>query len=148
MPLQALTKAHLDRLVDQLRTSGRRIGNVKRKGLSPRSVNIMLTLLGAVLDDAVKQGTLSKNVASRVERPSYRKKEMQTLTESQAATFLEAVQSDRLSAAWQLSLYGLRRGEVLGLCWDDIDLDARTLTIRRALCGSHRSRDCRGRSQD
>ena len=38
----------------------------------------------------------------------------------------------RLSAAWQLSLYGLRRGEVLGLCWSDIDLDAKTLTIRRA----------------
>jgi integrase len=39
---------------------------------------------------------------------------------------------DRLHAAWRLSLYGLRRGEVLGLRWSDIDLRARTLTVRQA----------------
>ena len=39
---------------------------------------------------------------------------------------------DRLHAAWRLSLYGLRRGEVLGLRWSDIDLRARTLTGRQA----------------
>jgi Phage integrase family len=57
---------------------------------------------------------------------------MKTWTEGQAAAFLEAVADDRLSAAWQLSLYGLRRGEVLGLCWSDVDLQAKTLIIRRA----------------
>lgn len=92
----------------------------------------MLTLLGSVLDDAVKQGSLSRNVARLVERPSQARKDMSTWTESQAAAFLEAVADDRLNAAWQLSLYSLRRGEVLGLCWSDIDLEAKTLIIRRA----------------
>jgi integrase len=42
------------------------------------------------------------------------------------------VSSDRLYVAWRLSLYGLRRGEVLGLRWSDIDLRARTLTVNQA----------------
>jgi integrase len=130
--LQSLTKAHLDQLVTDLLASGRRIGNVQRQGLSPRSVNVVLTLLGSVLDDAVRQGTLSRTAAKLVERPSQTRREMQTWTAEQAAAFLEAVATDRLAQAWQLSLYGLRRGEVLGLCWSDIDLDAKTLTIRRA----------------
>ena len=43
-----------------------------------------------------------------------------------------AASRDRLHAAWRLSLYGLRRGEVLGLRWSDIDLKAKTLTVRQA----------------
>ena len=72
--LQKLTKTQLDGLVDELQKSGRRVGNVKRQGLSPRSVNQALMLLGSVLDDAVKQGTLSRNVAKLVERPNQTRK--------------------------------------------------------------------------
>jgi integrase len=130
--LQDLTKTQLDQLVNELLTSGRRVGNVKKKGLSPRSVNLMLGQLTAVLDDAVRQGTLSRNVAAMVERPRQTKTERKTWTKSQVGTFLEHVALDRLAAAFRLSLYGLRRGEVLGLTWSDIDLEAKTLTIRRA----------------
>jgi integrase len=89
-------------------------------------------LLGSVLENEVKQGHLASNVAKLVERPDHRKHEMNTWSESQAAAFLEAVADDRLNAAWQLSLYGLRRGEVLGLCWSDVDLQNKTLTVRLA----------------
>jgi hypothetical protein len=130
VPLQNLTKAHLDGLVTYLQESGRRVGNVQRKGLGPRCINVTLTLLGSVQEDAVRQGTLSRNVAKIVERPSQARHEMQTWTAEQAATFLEAVASDRLGATFMLSLYGLRRGEVLGLRWSDVDLDAKTITIR------------------
>jgi integrase len=66
-----------------------------------------------------------------VEHPSQTKHEMSTWTAEQSAAFLEAVAADGLSAAFMLSLYGLRRGEVLGLRWSDVDLDAKTLTIRK-----------------
>ncbi len=46
--------------------------------------------------------------------------------------FLAKASTDRLSVAWRLSLYGLRRGEVLGLRWSDIDLRAKTLTVNQA----------------
>jgi site-specific recombinase XerC len=61
---------------------------------------VTLTLLGSVLEDAVRQGNLSRNVAKMVERPSQARHEMKTWTAEQAATFLEAVASDRLGAAF------------------------------------------------
>jgi integrase len=127
--LQDLTKAQLDRLVDELLTSGRRIGTKRRQTLSPRSVNVMLTLLGAVLDEACKTGTLARNVARLVEGPTGQQQKRTTWTAEQAGAFLAHVADDRLSAAWQLSLYGLRRGEVLGLRWSDVDLINKTLTV-------------------
>jgi integrase len=74
--LQGLTKARLDALVTELLKSGRRIGNVQRQGLSPRSVNQMLTLLGSVLDAAMRDGLVVRNVAKLVEHPRQPKKEM------------------------------------------------------------------------
>ena len=56
--------------------------------------------------------------------------EMATWTGDQADTFLTSAADDRLSA-WQLSMYGLRRGELLGLRWDDFDLVGKTLTVTR-----------------
>lgn len=129
--LQKLTKAQLDGLVDWMLTSGRRIGK-STTGLSPRSVNSMLTVLTGALKSAEKQGLIGRNVAALVERPSQERREMKTWTAEQASAFLAATASDRLAVAWCLSMYGLRRGEVLGLRWDDVDLEAGTLTISRA----------------
>jgi integrase len=129
--LQKLTKAHVDGLVTYMQNEGRRVGNVQRKGLGARSISVTLRLLSAVLDDAVKQGTLTRNVVKLVEAPRQTRKEMRTWTEAQCISFLQAVTDDRLNAVWQLTLRGLRRGEVLGLCWSDIDLESKTLTIRR-----------------
>ncbi len=58
---------------------------------------------------------------------------MQTYTPAEARKVLEAARSDRLEAAWHLALYGLRRAEIAGLLWSDIDMDAGTLTIRETL---------------
>ena len=93
----------MEDLVTQLLDHGRRVGNIQHRGLSPRSVNLMLTLLGKVLEDEVKQGTLSRNVAKLVKHPHQVKKDMKTWTAEQAATFLETAADHRLSAAFQLS---------------------------------------------
>lgn len=127
--LQRLTKTHVDRLLNDLLAGGRRVG-IKGRPLAPRTVTLTLTVLGMALDDAVKQGTLVRNVARLVDRPSVTHREMSTWTAEQAAAYLTYVADHRLSVAWQLSLYGLRRGEVLGLRWSDVDLVAGTLTVR------------------
>jgi integrase len=60
-------------------------------------------------------------------------KEIDTYTPAEVRRLLTAARDDRLEAAWHLALYGLRRGEICGLAWaDDIDLKARTLTIRES----------------
>jgi integrase len=61
------------------------------------------------------------------------KVEMRFWTTEQARAFLATTGDDRLAALWQLALgAGLRRGELLGLRWEDVDLEVGTLHVRRA----------------
>jgi integrase len=90
----------------------------------------MLTVLQMVLEDAMRQGWVVRNVAHLVDRVPQTKRKMQTFTEGEVRKLLKAAESDRLEAAWHLALSGLRRGEVCGLTWDDVDLEAGELNIR------------------
>jgi integrase len=130
MPLQDITKAHIDAVVNTMLAGGRRVG-IKGRPLAPATVALTLTVLAMALDDAVKQGLLVRNVARLVDRPSTKPQtEMATWTAEQASAFLAHVAGDRLAVAWQFALYGLRRGEALGARWSDVDLEAGTLTVR------------------
>ena len=54
---------------------------------------------------------------------------MNTYTEAEVGALLKAIAGDRLAHAWELALCGLRRGEIAGLRWSDIDFGAKTLSI-------------------
>ena len=79
--------------------------------------------------DGRLEGKLVRNVAKLVTPPESRQRERDTWQQAEVEKFLTEAASDRLHAAWRLSLYGLRRGEVLGLRWSDVDLKAKTLTV-------------------
>lgn len=98
-------------------------------GVRARTVVTMLVVLSSALDDAAKRGLVVRNVARLVDRPKTERREMSTWTPSEAATFREHVRAERLHACWLLTLAGLRRSEVLGLRWTDVDLDAGTVTV-------------------
>jgi integrase len=100
--------------------------------VSGRSARLTLGRLTAALEMAVLEGKLIRNVAKLVKPPEHIPRERDTWTKIEVRKFLSAAARDRLHAAWRLSLYGLRRGEVLGLRWSDIDLKAQTLTVRQA----------------
>ena len=53
-----------------------------------------------------------------------------TYTRGRGRALLAAIADDRMGHAWELALSGLRRGEIAGLRWSDVDLDAETLTVR------------------
>lgn len=128
--LQKLSKADVDRLVTRMLTGGRRV-NRPGTPLSASTVVLMLTVLSTALDDAMAQGLVLRNVARLVERPKLTKKEMKTWTAEQATSFLATVAGDRMALGWMLAMYGMRRGEVMGLRWCDVDLVGKKLTITK-----------------
>jgi integrase len=93
----------------------------------------MLNLISRVLADLVRQGALSRDVAALVKRLKRPETKLTTFTEKEVRQLLKHVENDRLGHAWHLALAGLRRGEISGLRWSDIQLDdnrdAGTLTI-------------------
>ncbi|MFD7920533.1 tyrosine-type recombinase/integrase [Streptomyces sp. NPDC059740] len=91
-------------------------------------------VLRSALSAACREELINRNVAHLVPAPRVTPREMKPWTLEETATFLEAARSDPLYAAFVLAVaLGLRRGEVLGLRWDDIDLNRRTLTVRSQL---------------
>jgi integrase len=130
--LQSLSKTDIEALVSWMLTSGRRRGGKAGAGLSARSVALTLGRLTAALEMAVAEDKLAKNPARYVKPPQHTPREQETWTAAEVRAFLATADADRLAACWRLSLYGLRRGEVLGLRWQDVHLKAGTLTVAQA----------------
>jgi integrase len=130
--LQSITKADVEVLMDWMLTSGRKRGGKPGTGLSGRTARLTLSRLTAALEMAQLEGKLVRNVAKLVTPPEHTPRERETWSKAQVKKFLGKARGDRLHAAWRLSLYGLRRGEVLGLRWSDIDLRAKTLAVNQS----------------
>ena len=113
-------------------TEGRRRGGKPGTGLSGRTGRLTLGRLSAALEMAVLEGKFVRNVARLVKPPEHTPRERDTWSKAEVRKFLAKAARHRLHVAWLLSLYGLRRSEVLGLRWSDIDLKAKTLSINQA----------------
>jgi integrase len=82
----------------------------------------------------MKWGIVARNVATLVELPRATRHAIRTLDADEAKSFLSAAKKSRLGTIFSVALaVGLRLGEALALSWDDVDLDAKTLRVRRAL---------------
>jgi integrase len=130
MPVQALTKAHLDALIGALVKGGTVTGKGRvRRPWSAVSINKAIDAWAMVLDDAHRQGLTVRNVAGYVSHVAVRHHDVDTYTSAEVQTILASIGDDRIRHAWELALSGLRRGEVAGLRWSDVDLDAKTLAV-------------------
>ena len=106
----------------------------KSESLSPRSVNYIHVTLHKALKQAVMDGLIPRNVADAVKAPQALKKEVKPLTPTQVRSLLSAASGDRLEALYVVAVHtGLRQGELLGLKWGDVNLEAGTLSVQRSL---------------
>lgn len=122
LPLEKVNPHHLQALFNEIGKE------------HPRTAQILRNLMHAALDQAVKLGYLPRNPVDATTRPKGKPKEMQVLTREELRHFLEVAKSHRLFAAFYLlATLGLRRGEVLGLRWQDIDWEHGAINIRRTL---------------
>jgi integrase len=103
-------------------------------GLSRSSLVQIHNALARALRLAERRGKISRNVATLVDVPAGTVKKSRSLTVDQAGRLLDGAAGDRLAALYKTGLMlGLRPGELLGLFWSDIDLEAGTLRVVRTL---------------
>ena len=103
-------------------------------GLTPRTVQGCHIRLTGAFRAAVDWGMISSNPCDRAKPPSSAAARFSVWTPEQGAAFLCASEGRRFHAVWVLALAtGMRRGELLGLRWQDVDLEQRTLTLRHQL---------------
>ncbi|MFH9120421.1 tyrosine-type recombinase/integrase [Streptomyces globisporus] len=91
-------------------------------------------VLRSALTAACREELITRNVVKLVPAPRVQSRELKPWDLEETTTFLEAARKDPLYAAFVLAVaLGLRRGEILGLRWSDIDLERRTLTVRNQI---------------
>jgi integrase len=120
--LKALSPAHVQGLYRQKLDAG----------LAPSSVRYVHAVLHRALKQALRWGLVPRNVAQAVDIPKLVSEEVEALSPEEARAFLDAARGDRLEALYVVAItVGLRRGELLGLRWTDLDLgEAGTPTLR------------------
>ena len=126
LPLQGLSALDLDQLYAALASV-----------VSLSTVRAVHAVVSKALADAERKGFVSRNVARLASPPrtsATRAPEMTVWTPAELASFLELVEDHRYGPAMRVAaMTGLRRSELLGLRWADVDLDAAALTVRQSV---------------
>lgn len=131
IPLTQLQPLHVQGYYAKALREGRADG---QDSLSARTVRNIHKVLSEALTHAVKWQMLIRNVALAVNPPRPGRSEMTTLSEEQARLFLQAAAVTPYHELFTLALYtGMRRSELLGLRWKEVDLDLAQLSVVRAL---------------
>lgn len=132
LQLPQLQTAHIQRLYNDKLKGGRLDG--KPGGLSPKSVKYIHTVIHSALEQAKREGMITINPADAVSLPQQKKPEIKYLSAAEAAIFLATAKESKYFAAYFLALNtGMRRGELLGLRWQDLDFEAGQLTVKQGL---------------
>ena len=118
---------------------------MQQSGLTPGTVHSLHRILRSALNEAVRRDKLTRNPVLRARPPRLTEREMEPLTRDEAARLIDVASAQPGGARWSVALaLGLRQGEALGLCWDVVNLDAGTLSVRRALQRHTAQHGCAG----
>ena len=131
--LKKLTTRHLQKLYKELLDSGRiHVGSNQPQGLSTTTVHSVHLMLHAALERAVKERLIPRNPTEDCVPPKPRKVEMQILPAQDMHAYLEAAKARDLLPMFYLELVsGLRKGELVALRWDDLDIQSNTISVSK-----------------
>lgn len=128
--LQKLIAGHIATMEGDLLLKGGRDG----KGLAPSTVRGVHAVLGRALRTAARRDLIVRNPMEKVDPPRVPRYQWTTWSAEQLRAFLDAIKGERFYSAYHLAAAtGMRRGEVLGLRWQDSDLQTATLAIQQKL---------------
>ena len=134
MAVRQLTPTHIEAFEAQLQRDGYVKGRKAGQGLTAQTVLHVHRTLSQALAHAVKAGVLFKNPAEQVKPPRPPRREIAILSKPEVATLLRAAEGSPLYLPVLVAVTtGMRRGELLGLRWSDIDLKAARLTVNQSL---------------
>ncbi len=129
--LSKLQPVHISTAWSKALESGRRDG---KGGLSAQSVKHHHRILSQALKQAVRWQMIARNPAKDVEPPRPVRKEMRILTPKETGVLLDAIGGTKLYMPVLLAVTtGMRRGEILGLRWRDVDLDGASISVTQTL---------------
>ena len=128
--IQAITPLQIEHFYATLIESGGRRG----QGLSGKTVRNTHVVLRKALADAERLDIVARNAAGAAKPPTAERPENPTWSSEQLREFLDYLKDDRLRGAFVvLATTGMRRGEVLGLRWRDIDFDSAEMSVRHSI---------------
>jgi integrase len=109
-------------------------GKLIDQGLSPTTARHCHGVIHKALAQAAREGLVARNVADLVDPPTRARREMTVLDAAQTRRLLDAAAGDRLEALYVLAVTtGMRRGELLALRWQDVDLQRGSLAVTGSL---------------
>ena len=134
--LRDLKPTHILAALERWRTQGRKYG---AGGLSPRSCLHNYRVLHSALNQAVKWQLIPRNPANSVDAPRVKREEVETFDEEQISNLLRAAGDCQIaSIIFVAVMTRLRRSELLGLRWDDLDLNTKTLHVQQSVYRSNK----------
>lgn len=135
--LNQLTAIHLQKLINQAHK-----GSDDRPALSPKTVKNLHGVIHRSLSQAVKIGLIRYNPADAVVLPRREKTEIHPMTDDQIRLFLEEIRGHKLETLFRIAMFtGLRRGEILGLSWGQIDFNTSTIDVCQQLVQDRDTRE-------
>ena len=133
IPLNKLTQADFQKFLNEMKSNGRKIHrDTKGPGMSERSVRSCYHVIRMSLERAIKDGLIKKNPILGCKLPPPEQKEMKVLSREEIQRFLLQAKAEGMYELFLLELTtGLRRGELLALRWDDLNIRTGELHINK-----------------